>query len=106
MLQEITITNINRKRKWGWSATPTGEDASIETPARPDYEGTFNQIGKAKGADRTYSLLKSSGTLSARWFWDGKLIHSTWGFGVIRDEEYHYDDEDNLIIDREAEWGG
>ena len=100
MLQEIDIKDINRTRKWGWgwSCTPTGEDAwSIERPAKPDCTGTLNQIQAYANGDRTWKSMQSGGTFTnTSYFYDGKPIHSTWTFGVLNGKLY--DDPD-------AKWG-
>ena len=99
-LQEITIKNINLTRKWGWgwSCTPTGEDAwTIKEPTRPNYTGTLNQIGNDRGADRNWKSMQSGGTFTnSLFFYDGKPVRSTWTFGILNGKIY--DDPD-------AKWG-
>ena len=97
-MKEINIKNINRTRKWGWgwSCTPTGEDAwSISPPSKPDYTGTLNQISADRHGDRTWKSMQSVFT-NTSWFYDGLPVHSTWTFGVLNGKSYD---------DPSAEWG-
>lgn len=73
---EAQITARTRKLGYGYSCTPTGDDAySIETPGRPDYVGTFRQIRAALSEDRTHRSLHSGGTYTnEQWFYRGRRI--------------------------------
>lgn len=75
-MKEITVKNYVRNRKfgWGYSLTPTGEDAySIEVPSRPYYEGTIKQIFAARDEDRTWQAYRNANHNTA-WFYGGKRI--------------------------------
>ncbi len=109
-LEEITVTNINRRRKWGWGweTTPTGDDAySIKSPPGPAYEGTLRQVEQAIANDVAYKSVKSGGAfINTAWFWDGRRVHSTWGYWEINPKVSDYDEGRNeLIVTQEAEWG-
>ena len=85
MHQEITIKNYRRSRKfgWGYTFTPTGEDAySIETPSRPDHVGTLNQIDDDIASDRTWRA-RGGAFYNTAWFHDGKRILATWAFDIV-----------------------
>ncbi len=86
-MQELTITNINKRRKWGWgcSFTPTGNGTEIKPPTTPDYTGTFGQLSEAREAD---PILKAHLNCfsSSRWFWDGRPILATWSYGMVSSE--------------------
>ena len=88
-MKEITVKNYVRNRKfgWGYSFTPTGEDAySVEVPGRPDHEGTIKQIFTARDEDRTWQAYRNSNHNTA-WFYDGKRILQSW---VWRNLEPYY----------------
>jgi hypothetical protein len=82
-MEEITITNYNRKRRWGWgySFTPT-RDGDIRPPETPNYEGTLGQISEAREADPVLRAHLSCYS-SSRWFWDGRPIVATWTYGIV-----------------------
>ena len=97
MSEEITVTNYRKSRKfgWGWSTTPTGEDAySIETPSAPDYEGTLSQLRKAMAADKAFQTNLGSVFYNTAWFYDGRRITHTWQFSIIAEPE----NADDLLI--------
>ena len=85
MPEEITVKNYRRSRKfgWGWSTTPTGEDAySIEAPTVPDYEGTLKQLDEAINNDRAFQNLGGA-FFNTAWFYGGQRISHTWAFGIM-----------------------
>lgn len=55
------MPNLTRRTKnfgWGYSTTPSGEDAySIEPPSAPMYTGTPNQVLENRKNDRTFNSL-------------------------------------------------
>lgn len=74
-----TITLKTRTLGWGYSTQPTGRDAySIETPARPDYTGTFRQVCEQRDNDRTFNSLGGA-YYNEAWFVGGKRIKAVWG---------------------------
>jgi len=89
-MNELTITNYKRRRKWGWgyTFTPTGRDAyEIETPGGPDHEGTLGQIKAAIAADRTWQA--RGGTFyNTAWFYDGERIVATRIFMLLENAPY------------------
>jgi hypothetical protein len=99
-MEEITITNYERRRKWGWgySFSPTGNGTEIRTPTEPNYTGTLGQISEAREND---PILKAHSNCysSSQWFWNGRPIVATWAFGIVSktwsgdyndEEEYEY----------------
>lgn len=96
MLVELTVDRNSKKFGWGWSCTPTGEDAySIEYPGAPDYEGTIEQVKKARSDDRAFHSLGGA-FYNTAWFYDGNRITHTWCFDCVADhndpsEEYDFD---------------
>jgi len=84
-MSNITVKNFRRSRKWGWgwSITPTGEDAyAIETPGNPDYVGTLNQIARAKHEDRVFNNLGGA-FYNTAYFYSGRRVTHTWAFTLI-----------------------
>ncbi len=95
MPKEITVKNFRKNRKfgWGWSTTPTGEDAySIETPDAPDYEGTLNQLQEARRNDRAFNNLGGA-FFNTAWFYRGKRITHTRVFGPMGPTYTEYGEE-------------
>jgi len=89
---EIIVKNYRRSRKfgWGYSFTPTGEDAySIKTPAAPDHTGTLSQIADAIQHDRTWQA-KGGAFYNTAWFHDGRRITATWAFTKIGQGKYDW----------------
>lgn len=84
-IKEIEIKNSNRSRSfgWGYSFTPSGNGSEIEIPSKPTYTGTIKQILEAIATDR---VLQSSQSLykSDAWFYKGRRIVATWGWGFIK----------------------
>jgi hypothetical protein len=73
---KIVINNPRQTRKWGWgySTTPTGDDAySIETPDRPQYTGTLGQVRKSRREDRIFNNLGGA-LYNEAWFYNGQRI--------------------------------
>lgn len=88
MVQEITINNVTRCRKFGYgiSTQPTGRGTDIESPSAPDYTGTLKQIRKQLDDDRRYLDSIQSSYQSRSWFYDGKPIVWVWTIGNLGDE--------------------
>ncbi len=85
MPDEIAIKNFRRSRKfgWGWSSTPTGENAySIEVPDAPDYTGTLRQLFQDRADDVAFHSLDGA-FYDTAWFYDGRGITHTWAFGPL-----------------------
>lgn len=80
-----TIVTDSTKFGWGWSCTPTGEDAySIKTPSKPDYEGTLEKLRKDIANDQAFQNLGGA-FYNTAWFYDGKRILKTRAYGVVKD---------------------
>lgn len=82
---EITVDLQDGKFGWGWSCTPTGEDAySIEVPKGPDHVGTVASVRRKAQNDRAFNSLGGA-FYNTAWFYDGKRITHTWNFDCIAD---------------------
>lgn len=81
-MNTTTITLKTRGLGWGYSTTPTGEDAySIEHPAAPDYTGTYRQIMDWRKNNPVLRSLLSGGTFTnTAWFYLGRRITHVWGW--------------------------
>lgn len=92
---EIEITNINRSRSfgWGYSYTPTGNGTDIETPTRPVFSGTLNQIRHAISEDRTLQANRDCYRNSA-WFYKRHRIVATYK----RIFEFDYDEDGTINV--------
>ncbi len=101
MSTEITVKNYRSSRKFGfgYTFTPTGEDAySIETSSAPDHTGTLGQIHAAKEADRTFQ--SETAFRNTAWFYDGKRITHTWQFTRLhRAPDLYFDPENEDYSD-------
>ena len=112
MLHEIEITNINRKRRWGWgfSTTPSGNGPySIELPTAPDYVGTIGQISEAIASDVVFHSLGGA-FYATQDFWDGHPIVATWRFGCLQLDRGHWEEEADgdgveWVHDEDAKYG-
>jgi len=100
-MSEITIKNYRKSRKfgWGYSFTPTGEDAySIKIPTAPDYTGTLSQIQNKKDSDKTFQ--ETTAFSSTAWFYSGQRITHTWQFTCLkRAPELEFDPESESYND-------
>ena len=95
-MKEITVKNYIRNRNfgWGYSFTPTGENAySIEVPAEPDHEGTVKQIFKAQRENRTWQVHSRSAFYNTAWFYGGKRILQSWVWGNLEPYYTEYGEE-------------
>ena len=75
-MKVVEVTRRSRKFGWGYSTTPTGDDAySIEFPSEPQYTGTVNQVYRARSENPYYNNLGGVCSNSC-WFYNGKPIYA------------------------------
>lgn len=96
-MNELVVNLEDKKFGWGWSTTPTGEDAhSIEFPNAPDHTGTVKQVREAARGDQAFHSLGGA-FYNTAWFYDGRRITHRWSYGCIADhndpdaDEYDWD---------------
>lgn len=85
-MERVVKNYLNDKRfGWGWSCTPTGEDAySIRVTLAPDYEGTINQIQGDIQADKAFNNLGGA-FYNTAWFYKGRRILKAWKWLLIEE---------------------
>ena len=107
-MTEIIIKNWKRSRSfgWGYSFTPTGEDAySIKYPSAPDHAGTIAQITDAIDDDATFQA-RGGAFYNSAWFYKGQRITYTWAYTILkRADDLPYDPQTSYRAwsDRDAQ---
>lgn len=87
-MSEATI-NLKSKLGWAYTTTPSGNGPyELEPPTRPHYTGTYNQVVKAIGKDRSFNSLGGAFYATA-WFYNGQRIKEIY-YGHM-----DWSDEDN-----------
>ena len=85
MTTEITVDLQDKKFGWGWSTSPTGEDAySIKAPTAPDYTGTAASVRRKSRSDVAFQSLGGA-FYNTAWFYDGRRITHTFCYDLVAD---------------------